>query len=1465
MDVQVNGPVVAARRLVVVSVADYGDQDSAFAEGVGAQVSVVADWLTAPQIPERDRFEVSRPKTLERVEDLRRFLLEQDLASAAHDEALVVYITGHGVKSAAGHHYLTFSRTDPQRLLATAFPNRELIAAVLDSEAEHVMILVDSCFAGALGAEVAAVVNDLTAARRALPTIAVITSGDVHEQPYVGEFTRLIALSLAKAADEAAGYVNAHLSLAEWEQLLAQVSAEHPELIEPVWVWPRSRKPVASACLPNPAFRAVKPVVAAARQEVSLDPEILQYWVSRASGRVSEEDTGWYFSGRSVLMRELIGFLDGGSGVLVVTGAAGSGKSGLLARLVTLSDPVFLNTPGFALAVEQVPQDLRPPVGAVNAAVLARAKTSLMLLEDLLEALGHPQPPGGPPLLQALMDVLAGQSAALQRAVTVVIDGVDEAQRPLECLSDVVVPLSRLRTADGKPAVRLLLGLRSSAPQQSGSPLGLRDERADQLLSTLVEALEGSEGQQPVASRLVRTDLPDSAEDIAAYAAAVLAQGPAYRDAPTAVPETARLIAQAVWPSFLDARLAAAQLHAARALQDLNDPAWLARLASGTAALLRDDLEQVARDHQIPAYALLAALRAAAFGQGAGLPWAEVWPAAVRGLLDGHVSPEVDVDAVIRLVHGSRLSGYLAHDVEDGRVAYRPVHQRVAEALLNEPASLLAGSPDDPREHAGLGNVRRSHRGITRAFARLVQDAAPLSAHPYLRRYLLAHADAGAVMDDEHVMPALLVQETSRTLRARLRLPLPVDDTSRPTLVAAALVEPYLDDSVDGPSRLSSIAFQRAALSHRHDDESMLPLAEPAFAPLTPAWTATWSQWQANTNVLASPRGAVRALCAFVTPDGRALVAAATRVGVGVWDGATGQQLSHIRVSRLRDLVTLKGRDGRTFLVSAGKDGAALWDPLSGRCLTVQPRTAFAGPVRAVRVLRDEEEEWLLALVAGDRIHLWRPGENHLHEVALPHPVAPRRARDFVVVRGKGRPPLVAFTGHSNRRYVAVCDPVEASVAALEMPFGFSGRSLVSVRGPAGHDVLVTQHGFRHGIYVWDPYTHAKVSGISGVASGLYSLPGADGHQVLGIQRSDTLSIHDLGAQPGSAAPSTVPYTSEAGHGVTGLAASPTRPWTIVTAGQEGIRLTIPGRTTWEQARALQRRRVRRPTGRITSLCAVGNGALAGVRDRKAVLLSADDPPGVGELPMPSVRSVTAFPDHPDVIGVQAGDELIGWNLRAACTEGAVSQLADGSVWCATALPDGFEPGWVIAAPSGLSLHRLDGEALWQVPLRPDETPETLSVWRMGPHSPDVIVGGCGDRIIFWTLACGDVIHTERAAGRSAPSSMVCLPSSRRGKQMLAVATGSTISLWKDLAVHTTLETHAAVNALTVVKSPGKPPLLAAGTGTGVQLWNPHTFEAVHTLLTAAPVSDLASVHHHRSQQLWISGRAGTAVVVETI
>lgn len=142
-------------------------------------------------------------------------------------------------------------------------------------------------------------------------------------------------------------------------------------------------------------------------------------------------------------------------------------------------------------------------------------------------------------------------------------------------------------------------------------------------------------------------------------------------------------------------------------------------------------------------------------------------------------------------------------------------------------------------------------------------------------------------------------------------------DPKRRVLTSAGLIEPYLDASADAPSRFSSLAFHLAT----HDEEQgkdLLPASPAPARSFGPRLRTQWGRWQARTNVVASPVGRVHALCALATVDGRQLLAASTRHGIGVWDSTTGQQLTHIDTGVAHGLTVAKGTSGRPFLVAAG-------------------------------------------------------------------------------------------------------------------------------------------------------------------------------------------------------------------------------------------------------------------------------------------------------------------------------------------------------------------------------------------------------------------------------------------------------------------------------------------------------------------------------------------------------------------
>ncbi|MER5719592.1 ATP-binding protein [Streptomyces sp. NPDC002132] len=902
---------VVRRRLIVVAIDGYDNQPDGFEEAIAEQVDRITGWLADPSLGADRRFEVSRAPSVRTVEELRDFLRSQNLAAASYQEAVVVYITGHGLRRAAPRHFLALPDTDPDRLFATAYPTSELITAIIDSESDHVLVLVDSCFSGTLRAELNSLFEALTADRYKHSGLAIVTAGIHDEQPLVGSFTQRVAVACERMRDEAAGYTASHLSYSEWEQLLHQVgqhdNGQEKDLISAEWIVPNSRQQQLSACLPNPRYRPPESTASPALRQLALTSaggmateagtesahgSLDEFWLERASGRAAADDPGWYFSGRAEPVTQMTGFLHGAAGVLIVTGAAGSGKSALLARLVTLSDPDFVTDPRHEAMVANIALQLRPAPNSVDVAVMARSKSVRIVVEDLLTALGGAdgiqRGADGELPLQTLIRLVSGRSDELARPVTVVIDALDEAEYPLALVNDVILPLARLRSPDRGSAVRLLLGIRSSPAVSYTTDEHLHDGRADELLRRLTESLSAEDS----APQVLRTDGPDSVADIAAYAATLVlapADSP-YHGAPEAAAEASWAVALAVAPSFLDARIAADQLRRAETRQDLTEETWLERLADGTAGLLREDIKAVHLSTNVPAALLVAALRATAFAPGAGMPWAEVWPTATAALVahefgSEYASPEA-ADAVIRRLRSSRLTGYLAIAEEDARAVYRPVHQRLADLLVKDHDWLLTPPPDIvPRRWRPFAESQplvTAHAAIAEALAGLVRRSRPHLTHPYVRRHFLHHAAAGKVLTDEAVPLELLAQETSGTLRAHLGLPLPAADPERRTLTAAGIIEPYLDDSVDFTSRLSSIVFHEKVQREVQDG-----------LPITPVW----SRWAAPTNVVAPPFRQTAALCALATMDGRTLIAVAAAEETGrlrVWDAATGEHTADL-------------------------------------------------------------------------------------------------------------------------------------------------------------------------------------------------------------------------------------------------------------------------------------------------------------------------------------------------------------------------------------------------------------------------------------------------------------------------------------------------------------------------------------------------------------------------------------------
>ncbi|MEV7617154.1 hypothetical protein [Streptomyces sp. NPDC089799] len=961
------------------------DGTEPFAEAVDDQLDAVALWWRTGA-PAGPGFTMMAPKEpLHDRHDVERWLDGSGIRNVEKGTPLVLFITGHGLTSAAGNHYAQLMDTDPARLPATGLRTTEMIAAALDSLADDVLVIVNTCASADVGSEVLALERELSAERRTTALLNVLVTSAPQRKVLGREFALTLRRAHAWLSDPKCGITRRYLTMSEFHEALVHATRTINSELHRNLEGPRpvltGKLHVPTLALPNPGYRPQATTVADARREVAATPDDLDYWLEKASGRVNDLDPGWYFSGRRHLNADLAAFLSGPAGTLVVTGIAASGKSALLARAVTFSDAGFRAGPQFAAAVAYCPPDTLPEQGSVTVAVDARQQEPLPLLRTLCRKLGVKPDPTAPDPLRRWQAGLRAHLRTPGPVITVVVDALDEATDPRGCITQVLEPLAEVTPPDpaapapvpGRP-VRLLVAVRSSIPAGTAPAPGAAPTptpgaaTGTALLAHLEEAVPRA--------RVLRVDGPDMREDIHAYVRALLHGEDLWPDTGQAE-SAADIVAAACSRSFIDARVAADQLRA-RGPALLSDASWLGRLAQGTMGLLTADLEQAAEEGLAEAEAV-ALLRATAFALGRGIPWGEVWPAVASALLG---RPIESADDKIRTLLGGRLAGYLTHDTEDDHRVYRPAHDRMAAVLRSRPgepdvqgggnAVTARQEPDDDargdagaqdgagtgaQDGAGTGaqdgagdgahGEAAAHARIAEALARLVGPHPLGSPAPYVRAHLARHARLGGVLDDEHVPKEVLPWLTGSPVRGLLAGLPPADADAvanadagapgrgdRAWLQAWAMVEPYLGQA-GLPSRIASLHLARASLAAaaRTDPD---PAPEPAYARLPGSPLAVlWSQWAPVGNVLARTAAVTQAMTVLPADDGtrrRPLLAVGDdRGGIELVDAVEGSAVGE-RIPAHEGVVcclTTAERPGLPpLLVSGSHDGTVrFWNP----------------------------------------------------------------------------------------------------------------------------------------------------------------------------------------------------------------------------------------------------------------------------------------------------------------------------------------------------------------------------------------------------------------------------------------------------------------------------------------------------------------------------------------------------------
>ena len=645
---------------------DFGTLD-----GVQGEVAALRDWLCDPALGDRafaePQAEFADNPPLTKVRDE---LGCPDGSEWTPADTAVVFVTTHGWID--GEHWLAFRATNKDKPGRTALRTRDLVRLLQDTGVQHLLLILDVCHAGRIAKEL-----DLP---KDLAWI-VLPSSTEDEEAGVGVLSGAITAFLAqlRSAEGQQYGLDRYLTVGDFVRGLERHIGT-AQVAGPLYP---TRQSEPHPCLPNPHYRPsdAAPLAEARRDLALLKQDLVTHWGPRSRGVTTAEEPGWLFSGRRELMRRLIGFTQAGPGVLLVTGAAGSGKSAVLARLVTLSDPTFRQN--YAEQVATVEADLLPAEGAVEVAVLATGKTALEILTQVCQAVGALPTTDTPSTLPAARTAWDTWIKTRIDPVTIVVDALDEASNPTEVVTGALQPLLGDRHTH---PVRLLVGVRctgGTAPSEAP-----RDGLNRQLVAHLQTVLDAD----PTRDRVQVDDAPWwQPGDVTDYVASILGGTDAspYRNHADAAAEIATQVAARAGKSFLVAKLAAVQLATRAEVVEPGDPSWQEAIDQGVLGVFREDLHHTlpnAHDRERAVHLL----RAIAFAYGRGLPWLELWPLVANAVADqaGRYG-----DADIAWLLSTRIGGYLITDREDGVTVYRPFHDDLRTSLREHWRELLDGNP----------------------------------------------------------------------------------------------------------------------------------------------------------------------------------------------------------------------------------------------------------------------------------------------------------------------------------------------------------------------------------------------------------------------------------------------------------------------------------------------------------------------------------------------------------------------------------------------------------------------------------------------------------------------------------------------------------------------------------------------------------------------------------------------------
>nr|WP_272918606.1 caspase family protein [Streptomyces sp. HUCO-GS316] len=640
--------------LIAVGASTYRDDAIKDLPGVAYDVQQVCG-LLEPMGYERVLAGLcENPNSRALPEGIEGWALENDLGP--HD-VVVVYFAGHGTK-AADRHYLLCGNTQYGRW-TTALASEDLCRPLLTSPVGHLLVMLDTCYAGAGAEEVSVLAAELAGAQRRAAgrwlLAAARSKEKAKENVFVDALKDVLKHPRASAHQEFLGVrevterINAHFRTAKAAQ-----HASHSAVDSDGYA---------------PFFRNTAHIPGLPWND--LDVETLTrlrkqtrgHFGPRGRGLEHVGQRGDYFTGRTAALNALASWLQSDRHdrkAQVVTGDPGSGKSALLGRLLTLTDaghPSRTDTPRNAL----------PPPGLDIVPLHARRTTAEELAAALAQVLNLPSTDRDD-LLQAL-----GERT---EPVTIVLDALDEAGTGGDTSEGMRVARELLQPMTSLSAVRLIIGTRRPLIPALGravNVINLDD-------STYID----------------EKDITDYAHSLLLDAQDPDSRSP-YRNWPAQAATVAKGIAERAGRSFLVARMTARAIVDGQITVDTTRPGWQNALPSDAGQAFAAYLARFGSDRE----KVERLLRPLAYAQGAGLPWSTQW-SAIAEALSGRPCPEED----LRWLH-ENAGSYIVSTGTADTSAFRLFHETMAEHLRTPhhdkqahaaiTQALLAQVPHDPR------------------------------------------------------------------------------------------------------------------------------------------------------------------------------------------------------------------------------------------------------------------------------------------------------------------------------------------------------------------------------------------------------------------------------------------------------------------------------------------------------------------------------------------------------------------------------------------------------------------------------------------------------------------------------------------------------------------------------------------------------------------------------------------------